>query len=171
MPSPWIKQLSRETDKSEKELEKLWDKAKKITSEEFGKDEDDFGNKEYKYVTGVVKKMLGIDESILDPSHFLDSEMSAKQYLETVVSGNFSIGNVQPPEDDEKEEEEDYDEEECNEETGEGCGDGYEESSPTKKWTEDELAQIAQENMQEKTDEDEVAEDLVRQLDAIIEED
>jgi len=128
MPSPWVKKIAKETDKSEREVEKLWKKAKEITSEEFGKDEDDFGNKEYAYTTGVVKKMLGVDESLLDPSKFLESEHSAKDYIETVVSGNFSIGNVKPPQEDEddeitydeeeeyEEEEEEYDEEEYDEE-------------------------------------------------------
>jgi hypothetical protein len=95
--SPYVKSLSKETGKSEKEIEKLWDKAKKIAAEEFGTSEDKFSTKEYKYVTGVVKKMLGIDEAILDPSHFLESEKSAKEYLETVVSSNFTIGDVNVP--------------------------------------------------------------------------
>lgn len=110
MPSPFVKKLSQETGKSEKEIEKLWKKAKEIASEEFGKTEDDFGNKEYAFVTGAVKKMLGVDESILDPSKFLESDYSAKDYIETVVSGNFSIGNVKPPEDEEDEEEDDLEE-------------------------------------------------------------
>lgn len=109
MPSPYVKKLSQETGKSEKEIEKLWKKAKEIASEEFGKTEDDFGNKEYAYVTGIVKKMLGVDESILDPSKFLESDYSAKDYIETVVSGNFSIGNVKPPKEDEEEDEEEDD--------------------------------------------------------------
>jgi len=115
MPSPYISKLAKETGKSEKEIERLWKKAKEITSEEFGKEEADFGNKEYKYTTGVVKKMLGVDESILDPAHFLESEFSAKEYLETVVSGNFSIGNVSPPEEEKEEEEDDEEDEEFNE--------------------------------------------------------
>jgi len=106
MPSPYIKKLAKETGKSEKEVEKLWRKAKDIAAEEFGKAEKDFGSKEFAYTTGVVKKMLGVDESILNPSIFLESKYSAKDYLEEVVtSASFSIGNVQPPDKDPEEEE------------------------------------------------------------------
>lgn len=173
MPSPWISKLAKETDKSEKELEKLWDKAKKIASEEFGKDEEDFGNKEYKYVTGIVKKMLGMDESILDPSLFLESEYSAKEYIETVVSGNFSIGNVQPPDEDDEEE---YDEEEkeCDEATGEGCEDKdekyYDKKENHAKWTPEELAEMEKETSEPESEE-EVDPVIVDQLDALIQED
>lgn len=94
MPSPYIKTLSKETGKSEKEIERVWKKAKEITSEEFGKNEDDFSKREYSYAMGVVKRMMGIDESIIDPTYFLESDLSAKDYIETIISGNFSIGNV-----------------------------------------------------------------------------
>lgn len=107
MPSPYIKKLAKETSKSEKEIEKLWTKAKEITSEEFGKSEKDFGSKEFAYTTAIVKKMLGVDESVLDPSLFLESKQSAKAYLEDVVtSSNFTIGNVIPPDEEEDEEDE-----------------------------------------------------------------
>lgn len=173
MPSPYISKLSKETGKPEREIEKLWKKAKEIASEEFGKDEDDFGNREYKYTTGVVKKILGVDESILDPSLFLESEYSAKDYIETVVSGNFSIGNVRPPE-----EEDEYEEEkECNEETGEGCRDKDEEyyvEESAAKFTPEELVEIEKESAEEiqesDAEDDDVPEDLVSQLDRIIKE-
>ena len=98
MPSPYIKSLVNSTGKSEKELEKLWKKAKEITSEEFGKSESDFGREEFAYTTGVVKKMLGVDEAILDPVNFLDSKLSAREYIEEVTtSSQFNIGNVKPP--------------------------------------------------------------------------
>lgn len=104
--SPYIKKLSKETGKSEKEVEKLWTKAKEITGEEFGKSEKDFGSKEFAYTTSIVKKMLGVDESVLDPSIFLESKQSAKSYLEDVVtSSSFNIGNVIPPDEEEEDEE------------------------------------------------------------------
>lgn len=90
MPSAYVKSLSKETGKSTNELEKLWDKAKKITSETFNKTEDEFGSKEYSYTVGIVKNMLGLKEELLDPMNFLMSEMSAEQYIETVTSGSFS---------------------------------------------------------------------------------
>lgn len=97
MPSPYVKSLSKETGKSVAEIEKLWDKAKEISSDTFGKPESDFGAKEYKYTVGIVKNMLGINENILDPSFFLKSGKSARDFIrETVVSANFSIGDENP---------------------------------------------------------------------------
>lgn len=95
MPSPWVKKLSRELGKSEREIESLWIRAKKITSEEFGVSDENFTDKHYSYTVGIVKKMLGMDEAIMDPVLFLKSEKTAKEYLESVmVSSNFSIGNL-----------------------------------------------------------------------------
>lgn len=100
MPSAYVKNLAKETGKSEAEIEKLWKKAKEITSETLGTKESDFGSKEYKYTVGIVKNMLGVKEELIDPSKFLNSDLGAKDYLESVVvSSNFSIGNVIPPAD------------------------------------------------------------------------
>ena len=97
MPSPYVNSLSKETGKSVAEIEKLWNKAKEITADTFGKPEDSFGSKEYKYTVGIVKNMLGINENVLDPSIFLKSGKSAKEFIqETVVSGSFSIGDENP---------------------------------------------------------------------------
>ena len=111
MPSPYVNSLAKETGKSVGEIEKLWNKAKDITSDTFSKSEDDFGTKEYKYTVGIVKNMLGLDEKILDPSFFLNSDKSAKEFIETVTSAQFTIGDVNPvsvvkdrDDDDEKEE-------------------------------------------------------------------
>jgi len=164
MPSPYITKLVKETGKSEKEIEKLWKKAKEIASEDFGKDEDDFGSKEYSYTTGVVKKMLGVDESILDPSKFLESECSAKDYLETVVSGNFSIGNVQPPKDEiEDEEDEDDDEEEDDEYY-------IEEKVASSRLTSKELADLEKNSLTEVLIDDIELDSSDEQLDRLIEE-
>ena len=148
MPSPWIKKISKETGKSEKEIEKLWDKAKIITSEEFGKKEDQFGNKEYSYTVGVVKNMLGVDESLLNPAKFLESELSAEKYLETLVSSKFTIGNVKSPEKEEEEEEEENEVEE--------------------KKVKSQKEEIIIPVIEEKTDFDENEESFSKQLDSII---
>lgn len=97
MPSPYINKLSKETGKSVDEIEKLWAQAKEITSDTFGKPESDFGSKEYKYTVGIVKNMLGVNEKILDPTIFLSSGKSAKEFIhETVTSANFTVGDVNP---------------------------------------------------------------------------
>ena len=65
MPSPYLAKLSKELDIPMKELEEKWSKAKEVTSETFGVAVGDFGDREYAYTTGVVKKMLGIVESYI----------------------------------------------------------------------------------------------------------
>jgi len=90
MPSPYIKSLVKLSDKPEKEIEGLWKKAKEITSDTFDKEEIEFEDLEYSYTVGIVKQMLGIKEELLDPSKFLDSGLSAEEYLETLTSNSFS---------------------------------------------------------------------------------
>lgn len=107
MPSPYIKSLSRETGKSESELEKLWSKAKEITSDTFNKKESEFGEKEYSYTVGIIKNMLGLKEEVLNPAKFLESEMSAREYIETITSSAFPSldKDLVPPEKEEDDEE------------------------------------------------------------------
>lgn len=97
MPSPYVKKLAQDTGKSVAEIEKLWDKAKEITSDTFGKAEADFSSKEYKYTVGIIKNMLGVNENLLNPAVFMKSNKSAKDFIkETTTSANFSIGDVNP---------------------------------------------------------------------------
>ena len=97
MPSPYVKKLAKEFGKSEKEIEALWKQAKVITSDTFGKTEDDFSTKEYKYTVGIIKNMLEETERALDPMEFLESNLSVSEFLETLGSSSFDIGNVIPP--------------------------------------------------------------------------
>lgn len=107
MPSPYIKSLSRETGKPESELEKLWSKAKEITSDTFNKKESEFGEKEYSYTVGIIKNMLGLKEEVLNPAKFLESDMNAKEYIETITSSAFPSldKDLVPPEKEEDDEE------------------------------------------------------------------
>lgn len=61
MPNATIESFAKQSGKSVKEVEELWDKAKKMT------DKLDYIEKEsdqyYAYVTGTLKRMLNIDES------------------------------------------------------------------------------------------------------------
>jgi len=91
MPSPYIKKLAKETGKSENELEKFWDKAKKIAAEDFGVSEDNFESKHWKYVTGIVKNMAGVNEKVYSVQEFLESSKSVDEYItELVSSGDFA---------------------------------------------------------------------------------
>lgn len=86
MPSNVVKSLAKKTDKSEKEVEKLWKEAKKLASEELGKKESDFSDKEWSYVTGILKKMLKIKESTMKDKKlksFFETKISAKEYMES----------------------------------------------------------------------------------------
>ena len=107
MPSPYVKKLARETGKSVDEIESLWDKAKKAAGEHFKKSPSEFQDQEYAYTVGIVKKMVGLDEMLLDVSYFLESNLSASEFIEDVggggISGSFdaAIGKdpVIPPKD------------------------------------------------------------------------
>lgn len=56
MPNPLIKSFASKSGKSTSEVESLWDKAKELASEE-GHTE------EYDYIVGILKSMLGLEES------------------------------------------------------------------------------------------------------------
>jgi hypothetical protein len=60
MPNNIIKSFSDKTGKTEKEIETYWNKAKKISIDKgYTETDDDF----YAYTVGVLKQMLGINES------------------------------------------------------------------------------------------------------------
>ena len=61
MSNNMIKSFAKKANKSVDEVEKLWDKAKSITSEDkdFASDSDEY----YAYATGILKKMLKLNES------------------------------------------------------------------------------------------------------------
>jgi len=75
-----IKSMANKSGKSEKEVEKLWNNAKEIASDTFGKKEKDFKDKEYAYAMGVLKNSLGIKEAVVED--FLESKLAAKDFLE-----------------------------------------------------------------------------------------
>lgn len=109
--SPYIRELSKETGMSENDIKPVWKKAKEITIDTFGKPEEEFSKKEFRYTLETAKKLLGLDESILDPTAFLKSESSAKEFIDSLVevqvSGDFGIDKtLNPPEEETPEDEE-----------------------------------------------------------------
>lgn len=61
MPAPSIQSFAKKSGKSSGEIESMWKKAKEIVKKEYPdkkEDDKDF----YQIVTGVLKKMLGINE-------------------------------------------------------------------------------------------------------------
>ena len=83
MPSNVVKSFADKTGKSVAEVEALWDKAKKSAADEGQADN-------YAYITGTLKKMLGISERVtLD--QLLNSDKSFNQLFEDAqVSGDFA---------------------------------------------------------------------------------
>jgi GNAT superfamily N-acetyltransferase len=57
MPTPALKSLAKQSGKSMGKMEKYWDKAKDLAAEQGHRDD-------YAYITGIVKRMAGIGESI-----------------------------------------------------------------------------------------------------------
>lgn len=56
MPANIVKSFADKSGKSIQEVEKLWNKAKAVAADE--------GQKEnYAFITGILKKMLGLNES------------------------------------------------------------------------------------------------------------
>lgn len=56
MPANIIKSFAKESGKSEDKVEELWNKAKKLAAEAGHADE-------YDYITGILKKMLNLNET------------------------------------------------------------------------------------------------------------
>lgn len=67
MPANIVKSFADKTGKSVAEVDKLWTKAKEVAS--------DAGEAEnYAYITGILKKMLGLNETI-SFKEFLNQEL------------------------------------------------------------------------------------------------
>lgn len=62
MPATIIKSFAERADKSEKEVEQLWRKAKEAAEEKFPNKKD--SARKWAYATGTLKKMLNITEDI-----------------------------------------------------------------------------------------------------------
>jgi hypothetical protein len=72
MPANTVKSFAEKTGKSVAEVEKLWDKAKEVASEA-GETEN------FAYITGILKKMLGLNESTSSFKEFLEQEAKEKE--------------------------------------------------------------------------------------------
>jgi hypothetical protein len=68
MPTPVIKSFAEKTGKSVAVVDKLWNKAKEVASEA-GEAEN------YAYITGILKKMLGLNETAQSFKEFLEQEV------------------------------------------------------------------------------------------------
>lgn len=88
MPNSIVTALAKESGKSVKAVEKLWKKAKEITADSFGKTESEFTDRDWSYVTGVLKNMLGLEETVKKKKKvdlvesFISSEKSFDEFYE-----------------------------------------------------------------------------------------
>ena len=83
MPSNIVKSFADKTGKSEAEVEKLWDKAKGITTKQYPdvkESDDNF----YALTTGILKRMLRVEESLMftEESIISDSIMFAEDMIQ-----------------------------------------------------------------------------------------
>lgn len=76
MSTPFIKKLAKDSDKSEADLEKVWDDGIKQAEEDGLK-----GGAIYGFATSLVKKAAGVKEEV-SFSKFIESNLSAKDYLD-----------------------------------------------------------------------------------------
>jgi hypothetical protein len=63
MPSAMLKSLAKKANVSIDKAEGYWKEAKKSAAKTFGTKESNFGDKEWKYVTSIVTRRLGLSES------------------------------------------------------------------------------------------------------------
>jgi hypothetical protein len=68
MPVRLVKSFAKKTGKDITEVERKWEKSKKLVADEYGIDESD--SQYYSLVVGSLKKMLGIKESYLFADKF-----------------------------------------------------------------------------------------------------
>lgn len=59
MPTPFLKKLSEDKGISMEKLEGWWDEAKSQASDRFNKPVSEFTDKQWAYVTGIVKRRAG----------------------------------------------------------------------------------------------------------------
>ncbi len=85
MPEDLIKSYAKKTDKSEKELESLWDDAQK-QAKKMGQGDN------YAYITAIFKKMAGMSESLSDL--FMRSKYKYKTFQEFVEKERVNIQEI-----------------------------------------------------------------------------
>jgi hypothetical protein len=89
MPSNVVKSFAEQTGKSIEEVEKLWNKAKtNAIKQGFKEDDSNF----FAYVTGTLKKMLGLNESeVLSFSEFSDLKEAQGRIKQEDLKGEYAI--------------------------------------------------------------------------------
>ena len=77
----YVKRLVKETGESEEIISKLWEDAKKSHCESFDIKEEDFSSKDYTICESAVKECFKVEEKFSSPLDFINSNLSASEYL------------------------------------------------------------------------------------------
>ena len=77
----YVKKLAKETGESEEMISKLWEEAKKSHCEAFDIKEEDFSSKDYTICENTVKEYFKVEEKFSSPLDFINSDLSASEYL------------------------------------------------------------------------------------------
>ena len=77
----YVKKLAKETGESEEIISKLWEEAKKSHCEAFDIKEEDFSSKDYTICENSVKECFKVEEKFSSPLDFINSDLSASEYL------------------------------------------------------------------------------------------
>ncbi|MFW6225416.1 MAG: hypothetical protein ACOC3V_00490 [bacterium] len=113
--SPYVREIIKETGKSNDEIQELWDKAIELTAESYGVDRIDFNSDHFNYAKKTVYNLLQKEEYSDAIQKFLDFNSSTKNFIkEYVQSANFSdvLDTAVIHKDDDKDENDDEDEDE-----------------------------------------------------------
>jgi hypothetical protein len=94
MPNAVLQSFAKKTGKSLDTLEKYWNVAVKEAEKTFNKKQKDFTDKQYAFVTGMVKNMAGIKESRELTKKFLESKKSAKQFIEDLTGATTTTSDI-----------------------------------------------------------------------------
>ena len=104
--SPYVRKLTKNTGVNSKKAESAWSEAIIIAEEMFGKKMDKFGKDEFDYAYQTALEAIRKQEIRYSLANFVESGMSAKDYIEMVVSGDFSLDHSMQNKD--MEDDEDY---------------------------------------------------------------
>ena len=77
----YVKRLVKETGASEEIISKLWGDAKKSHCEAFDIKEEDFSSKDYTICESAVRECFKVEEKFSSPLDFINSDLSASEYL------------------------------------------------------------------------------------------
>lgn len=85
MSNPFLLDLQKKINLPLTVLEDKWEKAKQITSEDFGIDISEFSNKEWSYTMDILKKDLNINEKAELHLKFLNSDKKSRDFIKEEI--------------------------------------------------------------------------------------